>query len=156
MFPKFHFLWNMEQYLWFLQCCGLCCFPSGAESGSGIVPTSLVALLTSTQVRLYRVSCPMAEAQGKAPQHESSAVTGLMGSPSLCSPGSLLVAFPDKPTPLFLLSCINTPFPSCRQHACITYFSWVVQVSRELCAVPPRNRNFLMEQDCSTTLAGQV
>lgn len=80
MFPKFHFLWNMGQYLWFLQCCGLCCFPHRVESGSGIVPTSLVAALTSTQARLYRVSCPMAEAQGKAPQHEGRVITELVGS----------------------------------------------------------------------------
>lgn len=131
MFPKFHFLWNMEKYLWFLQCCGLCCFPPRAESGSGIVPTSLVALLTSTQLRLYRVSCPVAEAQGKAPQHEGRVVTGLVGSPSPCSPGSLLLALPENPALLFLLPCCDRafPFPSCRQHACIAYFTWVVQVS---------------------------
>lgn len=153
VFPKLHFLWNMGKYLWFLQCCGLCCFPPRAESGSGIVPTSLVSLLTSAQVRLYRASCPVAEAQG-----EGGVVTGLVGSPSLCSPGSLVLALPGIPTPLFLLPCCDTtfPIPSCRQHACTACFSWVVQVSQELSAVPPRNRNFLMEQDCSTTLAGQV
>lgn len=140
MFPRFHFLWNMEQSLWFLQCCGHCCFPPRAESGSGIVFTSPVALLSSTQVRLYRISCLMAEAEGKVPQCEGRMATGLVGSPSLCSP-FWFVSLKNQPL------CFCSSCPAVALHfllaggACITYFPWVGQVSGELSTVPPRNRS---------------
>lgn len=87
MLPKFHFLWNMEQYLWFLKC----------ESGSGIVSPSLISLLTSTELRLYPV--PWLKHRAEPHSVRAGSSQGWWGSPSLCSPGSLLVPLPEKPNP---------------------------------------------------------
>lgn len=57
-----------------------------------------VSLLPSARVRLYRVSCPVAEAQGEAPQREGRMVMGLMGSQPVLTWLSCACS-PWKPSP---------------------------------------------------------